>query len=280
MSELSKDMTIVSADASIISVHPCAQEQKDEEFENWWRQKPGTPLPENLTLERFGKWMQNMRERRTRDTWKIVDALMHAEIHWGNTYHQFAEDAGFSPQTLYNYVYVGRATKDVRRPHLPFSYHQAVAPLPKEQQELLLSMADAREGQEYGRGNAIDRETFRIMAKNFRDQNISAKFQLETKRTDTGTESPQQEEPWSDNHARKKDVCVREYNDAHEVIIAEESKTNNRGCRFCRPFIKEIVRIENALREMNQNMNIRQLLANVAERLERAVRKECEHEQQ
>jgi hypothetical protein len=63
-------------------------------------------------------------------TWLLADWIRLGERHWGDTYVQAAEELGYDPHTLRNYVWVAnKVDLSLRSDKLSFAHHRLVARL-------------------------------------------------------------------------------------------------------------------------------------------------------
>lgn len=73
----------------------------------------------------------------------VGDLIAYAEARWGEKYAQALDATKSAYGTLANQVYVSKAVTPERRvPGLSFAHHQAVAPLPPEEQTAWLQKAE------------------------------------------------------------------------------------------------------------------------------------------
>jgi site-specific DNA-methyltransferase (adenine-specific) len=74
--------------------------------------------------------------------WLVADALAYGEDVWGEDYAQALDTSPYAYQTLANWSYVARRIpRERRRIDVPFTIHQAVAPLDPADQEAMLDRA-------------------------------------------------------------------------------------------------------------------------------------------
>ena len=138
-----------------------------------------------ITVQReptFDEWLSDTTLAiRLRKAWPFVigDFLVYGQQHWPDKYHQAIDDLleGYEIPTLMNYQSTClRVPPAVRRPELGISLHEAVACLPVENQEELLTHAATLD---HGR-----REWLRQQAKLLREPGyyVPAKIKVRAKR--------------------------------------------------------------------------------------------------
>ena len=76
----------------------------------------------------------------------LGDIVQYAESRWGDRYSQFLDATGLAYGTLANAAWVARKVPlSSRNERLAFGHHTAVAPLPPDEQEKWLAMAEQEE---------------------------------------------------------------------------------------------------------------------------------------
>lgn len=86
-------------------------------FRDWISAPVGTPIPAEITMEEWSRWGAYLAAARTVIDWKSVDWIMYAERSWPETYHQFAEATGLSPEYMRKLAWVGSAFSGIRAKH-------------------------------------------------------------------------------------------------------------------------------------------------------------------
>lgn len=107
----------------------------------------GLELPDSMPREVWGEILVTVARIYRGSPWAVGDALNYGDIHYGETYAQWSNDTGLSPERLANLKWVaGRFPMYKRREALSFEHHAAVANLFAEDPSLaeeLLEQAEA-----------------------------------------------------------------------------------------------------------------------------------------
>ena len=111
----------------------------------------GLELPDDLTFEQAQGITHYIAETIKRDVWEVNllqlclgQVINHAEARWGDRYSQWLDETGLAYGTLANAAYVARKVKNWNE-RLAFSHHTVVAPLPPDEQEQWLTVAEDEE---------------------------------------------------------------------------------------------------------------------------------------
>jgi N6-adenosine-specific RNA methylase IME4 len=103
----------------------------------------GLELPEGLPFAEWERIGDSLAAVERTVGWWIGDWWAYGEHRYGERAKAAAESR-FAPQTLMNYAWVARTVESSRRREgLSFSHHEAVANLPRDEQELFLDRAAA-----------------------------------------------------------------------------------------------------------------------------------------
>lgn len=111
-----------------------------------WKSETSLQLPPGLSFE---EWQQvGFTLRRINKAWKwwVGDWLNYGEKTYGETYAQAMDELGLSYHDAAQAAYVARKVEpDMRRQGLSWSFHEAVAPLDKEEAGALLERAETHQ---------------------------------------------------------------------------------------------------------------------------------------